>query len=335
MARRSPSDGTVRPGSLPARDRSAWRGVGQRGRGHGIAVTRWSNACVAPAARRVATCGVGARPTALGAGVAVGRRTAVAESSPTSRPPSSRDRGRAPAALGDVVAGDGARAGAPPACGWPRAGTSSPCTACSSGGWRVGPRRRPGPGCTTCRPTRCPARRRSTCSTRTPARATPTSRSARTATCARTGWAVAGRRRRRGWPAGRSSPSRRPTSRLGAWRTRQAAGRAVATARSESTAELLCAELAADGLPIDRAGPSGSSPRSSGRGPRRVARPTSSARERDAEVLGHAPAGSRFDLRNPADVRSLLRRIGVEVPDTRAWRLETLQRRPPADRRRC
>jgi DNA polymerase I len=42
--------------------------------------------------------------------------------------------------------------------------------------------------------------------------------------------------------------------------------------------------------------------------------------QRDAEVLRHA-AGS-FDLRNPAQVKSMLRSIGVELPDTRAWRLE-------------
>ena len=42
-------------------------------------------------------------------------------------------------------------------------------------------------------------------------------------------------------------------------------------------------------------------------------------------MLAHAPPGSRFDLRSPNDVRSLLRRIGIEVPDTRAWRLEAMQ----------
>ncbi|RLE21921.1 MAG: DNA polymerase I, partial [Actinobacteria bacterium] len=32
-----------------------------------------------------------------------------------------------------------------------------------------------------------------------------------------------------------------------------------------------------------------------------------------------------IDLRNPANVKSLLRRVGIEVPDTRAWRLEQLR----------
>jgi DNA polymerase-1 len=100
---------------------------------------------------------------------------------------------------------------------------------------------------------------------------------------------------------------------------------ASSTARSESAAELLCAELAADGLPIDR----------------RVAedliaslvgpRPSSDVDEaaqrarRDAAVLRHAPAGGRWDLRSPGQVRSLLRAVGIEVPDTRAWRLEALR----------
>ena len=38
---------------------------------------------------------------------------------------------------------------------------------------------------------------------------------------------------------------------------------------------------------------------------------------RDEAVLRHAPLGGDRDLRNPAHVRELLRRVGVEVPDTR------------------
>jgi DNA polymerase I len=99
---------------------------------------------------------------------------------------------------------------------------------------------------------------------------------------------------------------------------------ALPTARSESTAELLCAELSADGLPMDRAlaeqvlaGFIGPRPRSD--------TAAAAARDaRDAEVLRHAPAGVTADLRSPAQVRSLLARIGVDVPDTRAWRLRDL-----------
>ena len=105
------------------------------------------------------------------------------------------------------------------------------------------------------------------------------------------------------------------------------AGRPIAlpTARSESAAELLCAELSADGLPMDRtlaeqvlAGFIGPRPRSD-------AEAAASRAARDAEVLRHAPAGVTADLRSPAQVRSLLARIGVDVPDTRAWRLRELR----------
>jgi len=105
------------------------------------------------------------------------------------------------------------------------------------------------------------------------------------------------------------------------------AGRPMAlpTARSESAAELLCAELSADGLPMDRtlaeqvlAGFIGPRPRSD-------AEAAASRAARDAAVLRHVPAGVTADLRSPAQVRSLLARIGVDVPDTRAWRLRELR----------
>lgn len=109
-----------------------------------------------------------------------------------------------------------------------------------------------------------------------------------------------------------------------------AAPRHTATARSESTAELLCAELAADGLPIDVAAVEELI--ASLIGPRTTTERAAAERraERDAEVLRHVPASSDIDLRNPAHVRSLLRRIGVDVPDTRAWRLEPFRAEHPA-----
>jgi DNA polymerase I len=96
----------------------------------------------------------------------------------------------------------------------------------------------------------------------------------------------------------------------------------LATARSESTIELLCAELSADGLPMDAGaaervltGIIGPRPRSEGEAAAMRA-------ARDSEVLRHAPAGTTADLRSPVQVRLLLAAAGVEVPDTRAWRLE-------------
>ena len=103
----------------------------------------------------------------------------------------------------------------------------------------------------------------------------------------------------------------------------------VATVRSESTIELLCAELSADGLPMDSgaaervlAGIIGARPRSEAEAARMRA-------ARDAAVLRHAPAGMTADLRSPVQVRSLLAAAGVEVPDTRAWRLEEFRDASP------
>jgi DNA polymerase-1 len=100
---------------------------------------------------------------------------------------------------------------------------------------------------------------------------------------------------------------------------------ALPTARSESTAELLCAELSADGLPMDRALAEQVLAGFIGPRPRSDAEAAASRAARDADVLRHAPAGVAADLRSPAQVRSMLARIGVDVPDTRAWRLRELR----------
>jgi len=100
---------------------------------------------------------------------------------------------------------------------------------------------------------------------------------------------------------------------------------AVATARCESTAELLCAELSVDGLPMDRAVAEQILASLIGPKPRGEAEAAALRAARDAEVLRHAPAGVTADLRSPAQVRSLLARVGVDVPDTRAWRLREVR----------
>jgi DNA polymerase-1 len=104
----------------------------------------------------------------------------------------------------------------------------------------------------------------------------------------------------------------------------RAAVERVATAHSESAAELLCAELAADGLPVRLsaleellAGLIGPRPRSE-----QEAHVIRAAR--DAEVLKHASPGFPADLRSPVQVKTMLSAAGVDVPDTRAWRLEPL-----------
>ena len=99
------------------------------------------------------------------------------------------------------------------------------------------------------------------------------------------------------------------------------AERAMSTARSESTAELLCAELAADGLPVDREVAESLIASFVGPRPRSDAEAAELRRVRDDEVLARLPGAGPVDLRSPGQVKSLLRRAGIEVPDTRAWRL--------------
>jgi DNA polymerase-1 len=104
-----------------------------------------------------------------------------------------------------------------------------------------------------------------------------------------------------------------------------AAGDALAAARSESAAEMLCAELEHDGLPIDMSVALGLVHDLVGDRPADEREADRLRAERDAVVLAHLPPGQTFDLRNPADVKSMLRRVGIDVPDTRAWRLEQMR----------
>lgn len=98
--------------------------------------------------------------------------------------------------------------------------------------------------------------------------------------------------------------------------------RAVSTGQSESAAALLCVELAATGLPVDRPTMEALIEDSAGPRPDDEAQAREIRRARDAEVLRHAPGRESTDLRNPLQVRDLLAAVGVVVSDTRAWRLE-------------
>ena len=98
--------------------------------------------------------------------------------------------------------------------------------------------------------------------------------------------------------------------------------RAISTAHSESAAELLCAELAVHGLPIDETEAVRIIAEAVGPRPSGPADEDRMREQRDREVLRHVEPGPRIDLRNPLDVRSMLRRVAVDVVDTRAWRLE-------------
>ena len=98
--------------------------------------------------------------------------------------------------------------------------------------------------------------------------------------------------------------------------------RAVSTAHSESAAEFLCAELTLEGLPIDDAEARRIIAEAVGVRPANDAEADELRRRRDEEVLRLLDPGPPVDLRNPADVKAMLRRVAVDVPDTRAWRLE-------------
>jgi DNA polymerase-1 len=101
--------------------------------------------------------------------------------------------------------------------------------------------------------------------------------------------------------------------------------RALSTVRSESAAELVCAEMSFDGLPIDRNVAETLIASFIGPRPRHEAEAAAQRAERDALVLQHAPADEVVDLRSPGQVKSLLARAGIDVPDTRASRLNPLR----------
>jgi DNA polymerase-1 len=96
---------------------------------------------------------------------------------------------------------------------------------------------------------------------------------------------------------------------------------ALATARSESTAEVLCAELSVDGLPMDRSAAETILAGLIGPRPTSVADAARIRAARDAQVLRFLPPGPGVDLRSAGQVRALLARVGIDVPDTRAGRL--------------
>jgi DNA polymerase-1 len=101
------------------------------------------------------------------------------------------------------------------------------------------------------------------------------------------------------------------------------------TALSESAAEIVCAELEVDGLPFDRAVGEEIIAGFVGRRPRDASDELVLLAELDAPVIAQLPADALVDLRSPDQVKSLLRRAGIEVPDTRAWRLEALRAEHP------
>ena len=105
--------------------------------------------------------------------------------------------------------------------------------------------------------------------------------------------------------------------------------RVFAMARAESAAELLCAEMSVDGMPLDRDVAEEIIGSFVGPRPRDAREAAEQRARRDAEVLLHAPSGGDVDLRSSGQVKALLARVGVDVPDTRAGRLRDLRDAPP------
>ncbi|WP_375485389.1 DNA polymerase [uncultured Jatrophihabitans sp.] len=108
-----------------------------------------------------------------------------------------------------------------------------------------------------------------------------------------------------------------------------AGGDPLLTAWSESTAELLAVELQVEGLPLDSVRARELITAVVGPAPRDDADAARLRGERDRRVTDLPGAGVDLDLRNPADVRTLLGGIGIDVPDTRSWRLEPLRASHP------
>jgi DNA polymerase-1 len=107
-------------------------------------------------------------------------------------------------------------------------------------------------------------------------------------------------------------------------------GLAELVAWSESAAELLAVELTAGGLPLDRHVAEQLVSGHAGPRPADEAAAVAARRRRDDAVRDLVPDGSEVDLRNPAQVRTMLARIGFDVPDTRSWRLEPFRGAHPA-----
>jgi len=107
-----------------------------------------------------------------------------------------------------------------------------------------------------------------------------------------------------------------------AQRTRLTDPRHLATAHAESAAELLCVELQAGGLPVDRDVAEALVAGFIGPRPNDAADALALRARRDNAVL--EAAGMNIDLRNPAQVKRMLAQLGFDVPDTRSWRLEPL-----------
>lgn len=105
---------------------------------------------------------------------------------------------------------------------------------------------------------------------------------------------------------------------------------ALLTAHAESAAALLAVELHRDGLPVDRSALSVLLEPIIGPRPVDDAHAAARRRARDDVVRRLFPQSDGVDLRNPAQVRDMLARVGLVLPDTRSWRIEPHAATSPA-----
>jgi DNA polymerase-1 len=121
------------------------------------------------------------------------------------------------------------------------------------------------------------------------------------------------------WTTGADDPTMWASLALDVHARQRAAldGLALRVAYAESAAALLCIEMEARGLPysVEVAGQLLASIIGG-------QDDAGAAAERARPVLDALPAGTTVDLRSPEQVRSILAREGIDVPDTRSWRLE-------------
>ncbi|HEX3907074.1 MAG TPA: DNA polymerase [Mycobacteriales bacterium] len=96
---------------------------------------------------------------------------------------------------------------------------------------------------------------------------------------------------------------------------------AVLNAHAESSTALLGVELEYVGLPLDREHATSMLRAVIGDRPADAADEAAIRQRRDGEVLREFPAADGVDLRSPLQVRALLARVGLDLPDTRSWRL--------------
>ncbi|MDQ1747297.1 MAG: polymerase, partial [Frankiaceae bacterium] len=97
---------------------------------------------------------------------------------------------------------------------------------------------------------------------------------------------------------------------------------AVLTAYAESAAAVLAVELEHTGLPVDTDAMAAILRPVIGERAVDERHAAATRRARDDAVRRLFPHSDDVDLRNPAQVREMLARIGLDLPDTRSWRLE-------------